>query len=227
MRAVFYCATENFVFLVTVSVPCFFVFFFFVSLNEDISCISVWDCNLVCVRCTQLKVLWSGTRSCIGISVSDVICKYTFSAVKFSFFNLIFLGFYSTFLKCSSLLCILFFMVPLILSNLFFGCSLIFFFFFFLRLTFPFCKSSLSVYFAITSAWIQIYHYQPVVLWGTDKCFHILHPGHSNSVCGVFPSNLYIFTHFICVSLWRMLASTTDACNFSIVWPQCQHVTEM
>lgn len=102
-----------------------------------------------------------------------------------------------------------------------------FFFFFSLRLTFPFCKSSLSVYFAVTSAWIQIYHYQPVVLWGTDKCFHILHPGHSNSVCGVFPSNLYVFTHFICVSLWRMLASTTDACNFSIVWPQCQHVTEM
>lgn len=81
--------------------------FFVVSLNEDISCISVEDCNLVYVHCAQLKVLWSETvktctRFCIGVSLSDVIWKHISSAIEFFFFNLNFLGFYSTSLSGSA-----------------------------------------------------------------------------------------------------------------------------
>lgn len=67
-----HCRESYFVFL-RFSVLCFQ--FFVVTLNEEFSWISIQDCNLTSVHCSQLKVLWAvaaKTGSYIGISVPDV-----------------------------------------------------------------------------------------------------------------------------------------------------------
>lgn len=148
---------------------------------------------------------------------------------NFSSLTLTFWGFILPFLSASASPLV----YPLLSGASFLSYSMFFWMFidFLLRLTSSFCKSLECIFYyylcmnsdtPLPACCLlrsrQVFPYPP------PRPFKL---SMNLKQCRVFHSNLYIFTHFICVSLWRVLASTTDACNFSVVWPQCQHITEM